>query len=142
MSEQNYFNHKRYDPLYHFILIPVSMVGLILSIINLINAAPIQHYNAALLTLVFIILFLVVALARLYSLKVQNRIIRAEENFRHFVLTGKALDPTLRMGQIIALRFASDEEFPTLASRAVNEKLQPAEIKKSIKNWRADYYRV
>jgi hypothetical protein len=142
MSEQNLSNHKRYDPLYHFVLMPASLIGLILGIVNLINASADQHYNAALLTLVFIILFLVVALARLYSLKVQNRIIRAEENFRHFILTGKALDPTLRMGQIIALRFASDEEFPTLASRAVNEKLQPAEIKKSIKNWRADYYRV
>jgi hypothetical protein len=142
MPEQNYSNHKRYDPLYHFILMPVSMVGLILSIINLINAAPIQHYNAALLVIVFIILFMIVALTRIYSLKVQNRVIRTEENFRHFVITGKPLDPALRLGQTIALRFASDEEFPALAARAVNEKMSSADIKKSIKKWRADYHRV
>ncbi len=142
MSQQNLSNHKRYDPLYHFVLMPVSLAGLILGIINLIHTSADQHYNAALLTLVFIILFLVVALTRLYSLKVQNRIIRAEENFRHFELTGKGLDPTLRMGQIIALRFASDEEFPSMATRAVSEKMKPEEIKKSIRNWRADYYRV
>jgi hypothetical protein len=142
MSEQNFSNHKRYDPLYHFVLMPASLAGLVLSIINLIKAEPIQHYNAALLVIVFIILFIIVALTRIYSLKVQNRIIRTEENFRHFILTGKPLDRHLRMGQIVALRFASDEEFQGLAARAVNEKLQPAEIKKSIKNWRADYYRV
>jgi hypothetical protein len=142
MPEQNYSNHKRYDPLYHFILMPVSMIGLILSIINLINAAPVQHYNAALLVIVFIILFMIVALTRIYSLKVQNRVIRTEENFRHFVITGKPLDPALRLGQIIALRFSSDEEFPALAARAVNEKMSSADIKKSIKNWRADNHRV
>jgi uncharacterized membrane protein len=142
MAEQNFSNHKRYDPLYHFVLMPASLLGLVLSIINLINAAPIQHYNAALLVIVFIILFIIVALTRIYSLKVQNRIIRTEENFRHFIFTGKPLNPHLRMGQIIALRFASDEEFPGLAARAVNEKMSATDIKKSIKNWRADYYRI
>jgi uncharacterized membrane protein len=142
MAEQNFSNHKRYDPLYHFVLMPASLLGLVLSIINLINAAPIQHYNAALLVIVFIILFIIVALTRIYSLKVQNRIIRTEENFRHFILTGKPLDPHLRMGQIVALRFASDEEVPVLTARAVNEKMSATDIKKSIKNWRADYYRI
>ena len=142
MSQQNYSNHKRYHPLYHFILMPLSLAGFVLSIINLINSEPIQHYNAALLVIVFIILFLVVALTRLYSLKVQNRIIRSEENFRHFTLTGKSLDARLRFGQIIALRFASDEEFPALVNRAAEEKLSADEIKKSIKTWKADHYRI
>jgi hypothetical protein len=65
-----------------------------------------------------------------------------EENFRHFTLTGKPLNPQLTMGQIIALRFSSDEEFVALSERAVNEGLSSKEIKQNIKNWRADEYRV
>ena len=73
--------------------------------------------------------------------KVQNRAIRAEENLRHFVMTGKLLDPNLKMGQIIALRFASDEEYLTLAKRAVQENLSREDIKKAIKTWRPDHHR-
>jgi hypothetical protein len=62
------------------------------------------------------------ALLRVYALKVQDRVIRSEENFRHFRLTGSVLNQNLRMSQIIALRFASDDEFPALAARALNEK--------------------
>ena len=70
------------------------------------------------------------------------RAIRAEENFRHFVLTGKPFDKELRMGQIIALRFASDEEFVALAKRAVDEKMSQKQIKEAVQNWRADHNRV
>jgi hypothetical protein len=73
---------------------------------------------------------------------VQNRAIRAEENLRHFAMTGKLLDPNLKMGQIVALRFASDEEYLALAKRAIEENLSRDDIKKAIKNWRADYHRV
>jgi hypothetical protein len=79
---------------------------------------------------------------RWFALRAQDRAIRAEENFRHFILTGKPLDSRLRMGQIIALRFASDEEMPALAKRAVEEKLSQKEIKKAIKTWKPDYNRV
>jgi hypothetical protein len=61
---------------------------------------------------------------------------------RHFVLTGKPLDSRLRLSQIIALRFASDLEFPALAQKAAEEGLSSKEIKQSIQNWRADYNRV
>jgi hypothetical protein len=81
-------------------------------------------------------------MVRTYSLKVQDRAIRAEERLRHFVLTGKPLDSRLRLGQIIALRFASDNEFPALAQKAAEESLTSKQIKKLIQNWRADYYRV
>jgi hypothetical protein len=78
----------------------------------------------------------------MYALKVQDRVIRAEENFRHFLLTGKPLDSRIKMRQIIALRFASDEELPVLAQRAIQENLSEKEIKKAIINWRADYKRI
>ena len=79
---------------------------------------------------------------RIFALKVQSRVIRAEENFRHFVLTGKPLDTRLRLSQIIALRFASDGEFVGLAKKAVDEKLSNDAIKRLITDWRADYHRV
>ncbi|MEN9858445.1 MAG: hypothetical protein RIT50_567 [Bacteroidota bacterium] len=82
------------------------------------------------------------ALLRVYALKVQDRVIRSEENFRHFRLTGAVLNQNLRMSQIIALRFASDDEFPALAARALNEKLTARQIKEAITNWRADYWRI
>jgi hypothetical protein len=75
-------------------------------------------------------------------LKAQDRAIRAEENLRHYVMTGKLLDPKLTVRQIIGLRFASDQEFVELAGRAVEENLSEDAIKKAVKNWRADTYRV
>jgi hypothetical protein len=84
----------------------------------------------------------VVALVRSYGLKVQDRAIRAEERLRHFVLTGQPLDKRLRMGQIVALRFATDEEMPALAKRAAEESLTPKQIKEAIKVWKADLRRV
>jgi hypothetical protein len=79
---------------------------------------------------------------RQFPLVVQNRAIRAEENLRHFVLSGRMLDSRLSMGQIIALRFASDEELVTLAKKAAEEKLNSAVIKKEIRNWREDHHRA
>ena len=61
---------------------------------------------------------------------------------RHFVITGKTLDPRLTIGQIIALRFAPDEEYLELIQRTIAENLEPADIKKAIKNWKADHHRA
>jgi Family of unknown function (DUF6526) len=143
MQEQNFKNHTRLIPLYHGIAFLLIFAGLIGSIINLFNHHDASnHYSAALLIVVFILLLLIFWYARVFALKAQDRAIRAEENFRHFILTGKPFDKQLRMGQIIALRFASDEEFPALAQKAVAENLDAKTIKQSIKNWRADYHRA
>lgn len=74
--------------------------------------------------------------------RVQDRAIRAEENHRHRVLTGKDLSPALTLRQIVALRFASDGELPALAAMAEAEKLSGENIKKKIKEWRPDYHRA
>ena len=142
MQEQNFSNHARYHGLYHFIAAPLVLVGLIGSIINLANSAHENTYSASLLVLVFLILLLIGWLVRGYALKAQDRAIRAEERLRHFILTGKPLDSRLRMGQIVALRFASDEEFPALATKAIDENMSGKSIKQSIKNWRADHNRI
>jgi hypothetical protein len=75
-------------------------------------------------------------------LKAQDRAIRGEENLRHFVLTGKRLDPRLTIRQIIALRFAPDDEFVALAKAAADKNLAADAIKQAVENWRADTYRV
>ena len=143
MSEQNFKNHTRLVPLYHGLAFLLIVSGLIGSIINLFDHHDAgNHYSAALLVVVFLVLLLLFWYARSFALKAQDRAIRAEENFRHFILTGKPLDKSLRMGQIIALRFASDEEFPALAQKALAEKMAPKEIKSAIKNWKGDYHRV
>ena len=144
MENQNYSNHSRMVPGYHYLLSLLLILGLIGSIINLVNSIQ-DHsnlYSASLITLLFISVGLLYYYARTFPLRAQDRAIRAEENFRHFILTGKPLDGRLRMGQIIALRFASDAEFAELAIRAVEQDLKSADIKKQIKNWKVDLNRV
>ncbi len=80
--------------------------------------------------------------SRKFALMAQDRAIRAEESLRYYVLTGKRLDTRLSIGQITALRFASDEEFPLLIERTLHENLDNKSIKKAIRNWRPDHYRV
>jgi hypothetical protein len=79
---------------------------------------------------------------RSFALKAQDRAIRAEQNFRHYIATGKQLDSSLRMNQIVALRFAGDDEFVALCKKAAEEQLSNKAIKQLIKNWKADYNRV
>ena len=96
-------------------------------------------FRSVLVSFILIALFL---FSRSFALKAQDRAIRAEENFRHFILTGKPLDSRLRMGQIIGLRFASDAEFVALAKKAVDENLSSKQIKQAVQNWRADNNRA
>ena len=140
--EQNFKNHRRYIPLWTFIL-PLIVLGIIIwGVVLFLDHHREMHFLGAFMVITSVILLLIWWYARAFALKAQDRAIRAEENFRHFILTGKPLDPGLRMGQIVALRFASDAEFPSLAKRAVGENLGQKEIKQAIKNWRADHYRV
>jgi hypothetical protein len=142
MEEQNFSNHARMHPLYHYITAPLVLLGLIGSIVNLGNSAAENFYSASLLVLVFVVLLFIGAMLRTYALKAQDRAIRAEESLRHFILSGKAIDARLRTGQIVALRFASDNEFVALAEKAAKENLSGKAIKQSIKNWKADNNRI
>jgi hypothetical protein len=142
MTEQQFSNHARMHPLYHFVTAPLVLVGLIGSIVNLVNAEPGSVYSASLIVLAFIILLFIGAMLRTYALKAQDRAIRAEESLRYFILSGKAIDARLKMGQIVALRFASDDEFVALAEKAATEGLSGKQIKQLIQNWKADYRRI
>lgn len=142
MQEQNFKNHTRLVPLYHYVAGLLVILGFGGSIVNFIKADAHTHYSAALILVAFFVLVIIFWYARAFALRAQDRAIRAEENFRHYILTGKPLDKNLRMGQIIALRFASDEEFAALAKKAADEKLSAKDIKMSIKNWKPDYNRA
>jgi hypothetical protein len=142
MHEQNLKNHGRYIPFWHFITPLLLAALLVATIINLTRAEAHLQFNAAIPVLIAVILCIFYWYTRWFALRAQDRAIRAEENLRYYSLTGQLLDKRLRMGQIIALRFASDGEFVALAKRAVDEKLSPGQIKQAIHHWKGDYYRV
>ncbi len=136
---QNYANHKRYNKPFHFLLIPLIFIGVIY-----LGYALLEEYTQTNLFLFFayIALIIIALYSRAFALKAQDRAIRAEESLRYFILTGKPLPKTLRMRQILALRFAEDEEFVQLVDRCEFDKLSCDEIKKAIIDWRADNYRI
>ncbi len=144
MQTQNYKSHSKYVPMYHFVLLILIIAILGGAVWNFYRAYDHRSGRLAaalIFALGFVAIFFYIY-ARDFALKAQDRAIRAEENFRHFILTGKPLDSRLRMGQIIALRFASDAELPSLAQKAADENIKGNDIKKAIQNWRADHHRV
>jgi hypothetical protein len=144
MEAQNFKNHARFVPLYHFITPTVILAIIIGSGINLYHACTNADglYSASLISLLSIVLLIIWFYARAFALKAQDRAIRAEENFRYFLATGKPFDSRLTTRQIIGLRFAGDDEFIALAKRAVEENLTEKQIKMAIQNWKADNYRA
>ena len=144
MEQQNYKKHAKIDPLFHYGLVPLALVTLVLGIIQFVSTFLYDGISLSSLLLVMgaILFVLIIVKLRFYAIKLQDRLIRSEESFRYFVLTGKQVDTRVSTKQLIALRFASDEEFPSLVEKAINESLTPDQIKQSIENWRADYHRV
>lgn len=141
---QNYKNHTRLNPLHHFILSPIAVALLVLSIIHFVQAETELSQKIFFVLIAFAIL-LGSLVSRMYGIKNQDRIIRLEMRQRYFELTGKSFsekEKQLRLGQIIALRFAGNEELLSLIERAIEEKLSNKEIKQSINDWQADYHRV
>jgi len=146
---QNYANHTRFDPPFHFFIAPILLLGVILALIHFF--AHLGHsdfrdnVHAILLILLSVTLVTWLLKTRLYALKVQDRVIRLEERLRLTQLLPEPLRsriPELTEDQLIGLRFASDAEVPKLAERALNEKLNRKQIKQAIQNWRPDYWRV
>ena len=141
-APQSFSNHTRFDPPFHFFILPVFAITLIMTIVHLVRRPGL---HSAWLVIVMIAALAAIFKIRLNALKVQDRIIRLEERLRLASLLDPALRPRipeLTESQLIALRFASDAELPALAARALNEKLARAEIKKAIQHWRPDYWRV
>lgn len=142
MKEQNFKNHVQLVTGYHRVTLVGILLFLVASVNYLIKSTPENKYLASMLFLLSLVIVLMAWYLRIFALKAQDRAIRAEENLRHFVLTGKLLPSQLRMGQIIALRFAPDAEFLGLVEKAVKENLSNKDIKLAIQNWKADFDRV
>jgi len=143
MESQNYNNHPRYVKGYHYVLSALLIIGIILSLVNVYRHIYFEGLLSCLLiTLLFVCCFLLALFVRTFPLKAQDRAVRAEESLRHFILSGKAIDNRLTMAQIIALRFAPDEEVLPLADKAIAENMSAKDIKQAIVNWKADHHRA
>jgi hypothetical protein len=140
--KQEYSNHRHWVPLYHFLTFAAMGALLLGSILHLLVNKDKSFMLPFLFILMVLTLISVSFHCRSFALKAQDRAIRAEENLRYFILTGRRLNQDLSMYQIIALRFASDEEFVSLTAKAIEQSLKPDEIKRLIKNWRPDYHRA
>jgi hypothetical protein len=140
---QNYDNHVQ--RVRGFIALGVivflTFIGALVNLYRSIGDHQ-RLYSASLIVVLTACVLVVGFYARSFALKAQDRAIRAEENLRHFALTGKLLDPRITLRQAIALRFAHDQEFVALARDAADKNLSPDAIKRSVQNWRADLHRV
>jgi Family of unknown function (DUF6526) len=139
---QTLANHARRDPLFHFFVLPVFAFSTIAAVVLFIWH-PSWHaaWRFVLLSAATVAVFKV----RLYALRVQDRVIRLEEQLRLTALLPEGTRsriPELSEGQLISLRFASDAELPALTEKTLSQKLSRADIKKAIQTWRPDYWRV
>jgi hypothetical protein len=141
-TPQTKTNHTRLDPSFHFTLLPLTLLVVIWSVIHAIRH-PLNESFA--LVLLSVLLLWTAFKTRSYSLHVQDRLIRLEERLRLAMLLPAALQnrvPELTEGQLVALRFACDNELPALTARIFTERLTPKQIKEAIQTWRPDYFRV
>jgi len=143
MSEpQSLKSHGRYDPAYHFFLAAVALANIVIAVIFAVHHF---HFYPVWLVVLSLAAFVAVFRFRQYPLKVQDRVIRLEERLRL-----QALAPTewhsqiyrLTEDQLIALRFAADDEVVELAKQALEHNLNRKQIKERIKSWRPDNWRV
>jgi hypothetical protein len=139
---QSYQSHGRFDPPFHFFIIPVMFINFIVSIVY-----AVRHMSG--MTIWFVVVSLALLMAafkmRLYALRNQDRVIRLEERVRMQALLPEPLRARigeLSLQQCIGLRFASDAELASVVERALRENLDKKQIKQAIQNWRADYSRV
>ena len=139
---QTYANHARFDPIFHFILQPVFLANFIFCVVRLVRSPTLWRGWLAIVALAAILALLLI---RVYALKVQDRVIRLEEQLRLQRILPPALLPRieeLSQKQLIALRFASHQELPLLVEKTLAGPLTPKQIKQAIQVWRPDYSRV
>lgn len=141
---QTFANHAKTDPKYHWFLMPIFVIDVVWALWRLVMAPYELTYRIWSVVVAAALLVLVLTV-RLYSLKVQDRVIRLEERLRMMSILPNELKPRiweLKEPQLIALRFASDEELAGLVEKTLATNLDPKSIKRSIQVWRPDYFRV
>jgi len=140
---QTYETHRRFHPLFHFMILPVVAINVIVTIVVAVRWFSLLAVWNVIVAMAFFALAVVV---RVYATENQDRIIRVEETLR----LGRVLPPDLRpgiadltTGQLIALRFCGDDELSDLVRAVLAGEVRGREnIKKRIRNWRADTQRV
>ena len=142
-STQTYGTHRRFIPAYHFFALPVLFINIVIAAIRF---ARDPRAMTGWQVVVALALFTAILLLRFMAVRAQDRIIRLEERTRLARLVpsdlgGRIAD--LTPSQLVALRFAPDDEVPELTRRALNGELKTqGDIKRAIHNWRADHLRV
>ena len=149
-TPQSYATHRRYVPLYHFVTPLILLLNLLWTFVGIYHAwrgeSRFDRGNSVVQVLVALALLLVWFYARSFALAVQDRLIRQEMWLRLGELLPLDQRPRildLSASQLIALRFASDEELPALTRKVLDEKIDNREaIKRLIVNWKADHQRA
>ena len=140
---QNFENHARFVPVFHFFILPVFLLNVFWSIYRLIQSFSIESARSLLLALAFLLLAFY---ARTFALAVQDRLIRLEMRLRMQQLLPQELRPRIpdfTVDQLVALRFASDAELPGLCRKVVDEEIADRKvIKKMVQNWQPDLLRA
>ena len=140
---QNFSNHTRFVPPFHYVALPILLVNFVSAVVGLFNGIT---FDASLHVLVAVALIIVALFARVFALKAQDRVIRLEMRLRM-----RELLPDDRQGrindftptQMVSLRFAGDAELPELARKVLDENItKTTSIKKMITDWQGDYFRV
>jgi Family of unknown function (DUF6526) len=149
---QNFSNHAKIVPAFHFVVVPVLFLNLVWCVIFGIkllgnsSAGLVSRIGGAMLILDAIALVALAFLARLFALGVQDRVIRMEERLRFQQVLPEDLKTRINeftINQLVSLRFASDAELPELARKVLEERRNSRKaIKQMIQNWRADYQRI
>ena len=149
MSQQNFSNHTRFVPMFHFFVVPVLVINVGLHVYSLFKYpmnSPFTVFVGLFGIVVAVALLVLAFLARLFALGVQDRVIRLEEWLRYERLLPEDLKPRFgefTINQLVSLRFASDTELPALARTVLDEKVTDRKtIKQMVQSWRADYQRV
>jgi hypothetical protein len=147
-AAQNYKNHVRWDPAWHFFLVPMLMLNIVFASFKLVydwHMPANHHYLYGWWVVMAIVLFMVIMKSRMYPIKVQDRVIRLEERLRLQALLSAeafAASQALTEDQLIGLRFASNAELPALVARTLKERLTRDQIKEAIVDWKPDTFRV
>lgn len=142
-STQNYQNHAKLVPLYHYVLSPILVINVLAMVYHALQDPGMYHLWAVLMAMAFVLIAL---FARVFALKAQDRVIRLEERLRMRELLPPDLKARIQdfsADQLIGLRFASDAELPELAATVLRDNVQKRDaIKKMVKHWRADDHRL
>jgi Family of unknown function (DUF6526) len=144
-KHQTFRNHARIDPPFHFVAMAALLLNLIFGVILLFLSVRSQLMLALWIVTLSVVLLITFFKSRMYPLKVQDRIIRLEERLRMDAVLPEPLRkriPELTEDQLIALRFASDDELPSLVELTLDKNLNRKQIKERIQNWRPDHYRI